>query len=161
MRNVEIERKWLMGGFPSLPHDEEIIQTQGYLSLEPSVVRIRKTDGADGASCRLTIKGKGTLSRTEVEVELAQDQYEALLPLVVGPTAQKRLRLYTLPGGLQLECSLVDEGEPGSFYYAEIEFTSESQARDFVAPGWFGREVTQEPGYTMAAYCRRKAEQQA
>lgn len=160
MANVEIERKWLMDAFPALPYMREVLQTQGYLAFEPSTVRIRreeKTGKEAGTICDwLTIKGKGGLARTEVEVPLNAAQYKALLPLLIAPTAQKRLRLYRLPGGHTLECSLVDEGQPGAFYYAEVEFACEEEATAFVPPAWFGREVTAEPGYSMAAYCRSK-----
>lgn len=159
MNNVEIERKWLMDAFPDAPHFNEVQTEQGYLTFEPSTVRIRhKIDKAEGDSYRLTIKGKGTLRRTEVEVPLDASQYEALLELLVAPPASKRLRLYRLPGGEVMECSLVDEGEPTAFYYAEVEFEREAAARAFVPPAYMGREVTDEPGFTMAAYCRRKLE---
>ena len=49
---------------------------------------------------------------------------------------------YALPGGLTLECSLVDEGEPTAFYYAEVEFASEAEAKAFTPPAWMGRMVT-------------------
>lgn len=158
MKNVEIERKWLMDGFPDIPHFKEVQTEQGYLSFEPSTVRIRHSFGEEAASWRLTIKGKGTLSRTEVELPLDEGQYADLVPMLVAPSARKRLRLYRLPGGEVMECSLVDEGEPGAFYYAEVEFESEAAARAFVPPAFMGREVTDEPGHTMAAYVRRKTE---
>lgn len=159
MKNVEIERKWLMDGFPDLPHFKEVQTTQGYISFDPSTVRIRHhCDATEGDSYRLTIKGRGTLTRTEVELPLDAPQYQALVELLVAPPATKRLRMYRLPGGEVLECSLVDEGTPTAFYYAEVEFDSETAARAFVPPSFLGREVTDEPGYTMAAYCRRKLE---
>lgn len=156
--NTEIERKWLLDGFPDLPVQMEAEVEQGYLSFVPATVRIRKRWQGGGVQCWLTIKGKGTLTRTEVELPLAESQYDALLPLVVAPTARKKYRTYRLPGGETLECSLVDEGEATSFYYAEVEFPSEAAARAFQPPAFLGREVTEEPGYTMAAYSRRKGE---
>ena len=151
-----------MDGFPVQPFDREVIQIQGYISFTPTVVRIRKTVEGEKKRFQLTIKGKGTLARTEVEVDLAEDQYQALED-VVPVMAQKRLRTFSLPGGHVLECSLVDEGEATAFYFAEVEFESEEQALDFVPPAFLGREVTEVAGYTMAAYCREKqnrAEQQ-
>lgn len=156
MENREIERKWLMDGFPPLEAEAELQMEQGYLSFSPAV-RIRKVQRDGKAAWWLTIKGKGTLTRTEVELQLDAGQYEALRGLLAAPTARKRLRRYTLPNGLVLECSHVDEGEPDAFYYAEVEFDSEEEAKRFEAPPWLGREVTEEPGYTMAAFCRRKA----
>ncbi|NLW79921.1 MAG: hypothetical protein GXY32_11025 [Ruminococcaceae bacterium] len=157
MALVEIERKWLMDGFPEQSYDKEYTTEQGYLAFGQAVVRIRRYVDEPAKDCILTIKGGGTLMRTEVETTLTPDQYEALLPLLAAPSARKKTRLYPLPGGLMLECSLVDEGEPTAFYYAEVEFASIEAAQAFVAPPWLGREVTEEPGHSMAAYCQRKA----
>lgn len=158
MKNTEIERKWLMDAFPELPHEGEVFIEQGYLCFEPVTLRIRKTVAAGQSSYALTVKGKGTLVRTEMELPMDEGQYGSLLPLLAAPAAKKRLRYYALPGGLRLECSLVDQGEPGAFYYAEVEFASEAEAVAFIPPAWLGREVTGEPGYSMAAYCRKKGE---
>ncbi len=158
MKQLEIERKWLMEGFPPLPAETESEMEQGYLSFEPSTVRIRKTVQAGQASFWLTIKGKGTLQRVEVETLLEQGQYEALLGLLVAPPARKRLRTYRLENGETLECSVVDEGEATAFYYAEVEFDTVEQAQKFTPPSFLGREVTEQPGFSMAAYCKSKAE---
>ena len=157
MENIEIERKWLMDGYPSLAAQGELWQEQGYLCFSPAV-RIRKTVREGCAFYTLTVKGGDGLVRTEVELPLEAGQYEALRGLLCTPTARKEMRLYRLPGGHLLECSSVDEGEPGAFFYAEVEFKSEAEANAFTPPPFFGREVTREPGYTMAAYCRRKAQ---
>ena len=158
MNQTEIERKWLMEGFPDLPCQEELLQVQGYLSFAPVTVRIRRTQRGAVENFCLTIKGRGGLARTEVELPMQKEQYEALMGLVQGATATKRMRLCSLPDGYVAECSLVDEGEPGSFSYAEVEFESEEEAMAFVPPACFGREVTEEPGHTMAAYCQRKSQ---
>lgn len=157
MSHQEIERKWLMDGFPELPHHSEEFQQQGYLSFGPATVRLRKTEYAGAAAQYwLTIKGGGGLQRTEVELPLDVGQFAALWPLLAGPGATKRLRRYRLPGGQELECSLVDEGEAGAFYYAEVEFASLAEAEAFAPPAWLGREVTGTPGYSMAEHCRQK-----
>lgn len=160
MKHTEIERKWLLDGFPNLPVANVQEMEQGYLSFEPSTVRIRKNTSNGVTGYKLTIKGKGTLTRTEVEFSIQEDQYNALLPLLVAPPARKKLHLYSLPDGNTMECSLVDEGEPTAFYYAEVEFASEEEANAFNPPAFLAREVTWEPGYTMAAYCRSKGQAQ-
>ena len=156
MQQVEIERKWLMEGYPDLPHIEEVIQWQAYLSLQPVTVRIRSVETSEKTDYWLTIKGKGGLVRTEVEMELDEGRFFALKDLVETPSAVKRLRTYALPDGHILECSLVDEGEATAFYYAEVEFANEEEAGSFISPVYLGREVTGQPGYTMAAYCLGK-----
>lgn len=157
MKNMEIERKWLIDAFPNLPTESEAEMEQAYLSFEPSTVRIRKVASGGKTSCFLTIKGGGTLQRTEVELPMQPAQYNALAPLAIVPPVHKKYKTYRLPGGYKLECNLVDESQPTAFYYAEVEFDSVEQARKFIPPAFLGREVTEEPGFTMAAYSRRKA----
>lgn len=156
MKNIEIERKWLVEGFPDLPMLGESEMEQGYLSHGVNTVRIRKTVQQGQTEYWLTIKGDGGLERVEVETPLREDQYRALSGLLVCPCATKRLRTYQLDGGLVLECSLVDEGKPGSFYYAEVEFDSLEAARAFRPMVFLRQEVTGKPGYSMAEYCLSK-----
>ena len=154
MDNLEIERKFLLDKFPdSLPLLESAEVWQGYISTAP-VVRIRKKVTADGESYRLCFKGEGGLVRTEVEMPLPAEKYEALLPLLGAAPVHKVFRVYALPSGERLECSLVD----GQYYYAEVEFPTEEAALAW-DPGewqpWLLREVTQEGQESMAAYWAR------
>lgn len=137
MECQEIERKWLMEGFPPLPIQAESEMEQGYLSFAPAV-RIRKAVRNGVAEWRLTIKGGGTLCRTEVELPLTAVEYAALQGLLAAPSATKCLRLYSLEGGATLECSCVDQGKAEEFYYAEVEFDSEEEAHAFQPPAFFG-----------------------
>ena len=54
-----------------------------------------------------------------------------------------------------LEVNQVDAGQPGEFFYAEVEFDSEDAARAW-QPGalaeYLADEVTGTPGQSMAAY---------
>ncbi len=159
MENIEIERKWWIDSFPKLVHESEEHMEQGYLSFAPAV-RIRKTEQEGKIEYWLTVKGGDGLCRTEVELPLQAAQYHALQKLLVAPMAKKRLRRYLLPGGEELECSAVDEGETTAFYYAEVEFPTKEEAERFVPPFFLGKELTHEPGQSMAAYCKRKASQE-
>lgn len=156
MAYVEIERKFLMDQFPPLVPEREAEIEQGYLCHEP-VIRIRRKTENGQTSARLCFKGKGTLIRSEVELDLDAEQYDQLRALLPEAPIRKRFRTYRLPDGHTLECSLVDDGEPTAFYYAEVEFCSEAEARQFVAPDFLGREVTEDPSYTMSAYAARKS----
>ncbi len=156
MNYVEIERKWLVDKFPDLPVDGACRMEQGYLAFEPNTVRIRKTVQNGSSEYILCIKGQGALLHAEIELPLTAEQYDALVLLLAAPAATKELRTYRLPGGSLLECSLVDEGNESSFFYAEVEFDTVQAADAFVPPAFLGREVTGEPGYSMAAYCRQK-----
>ena len=154
---MEIERKWLMKQKPQgLPVLEEATLYQGYLSTHPTV-RIRSKLCGEKSSWRLCIKGKGTLVREEIELELPQEKFEALSRLLTKPLIRKDYTVFALPQGLRLEYSEVDTGKPGAFAYAEVEFDSVDAAHTFDPPACLGREVTEEPGWTIADYWNRCA----
>ncbi len=156
MKNCEIERKFLIDAFPAhLPLLEEATVWQGYISSEP-VVRIRKKETPAGAGYRLCFKSKGTLVRTEVEMDLTAEKFEALTALLEVPLIRKDFRVYRLEDGSRLECSLVDKDAATAFYYAEVEFNTEEEARAFVPPAFLGEEKTEDPAFTMSHYWERK-----
>lgn len=45
---------------------------------------------------------------------------------------RKDYRIYQLPDGRKLECSLVDGGTENAFLYAEVEFPTVEEANAFV-----------------------------
>ena len=152
---MEIERKWRIGGFPQgLPELERARVEQSYLCTRPTV-RIRKKEQEGRQSFRLCIKGEGGLVREDVELDLPEESYLRLLALVQGDPIRKDYRVYALPGGHRLECSLVDAGSPREFYYAEVEFDSKEEAVAFRPPACLGEELTAQPGQSMSAYWER------
>ncbi len=42
-------------------------------------------------------------------------------------------------------------GDLDGLVLVEVEFESDDEMAAFVAPAWFGREVTEEAGYTNAS----------
>ncbi|MCH4239035.1 MAG: CYTH domain-containing protein [Oscillospiraceae bacterium] len=154
---MEIERKWLMTQKPqNLPVLEKAVLYQGYLSTHPTV-RIRSKECSGKSGWKLCIKGKGTLVREEIELDLTQKKFEALSHLLAKPMIRKDYTAFSLPDGLRLEYSEVDTGAPDAFAYAEVEFDSVEAAHAFVPPTFLGREVTEEPGWTMADFWERRA----
>ena len=139
---VEIERKWLIdGAVPAdvLALEPEMIE-QGYLVIgsDGSEVRLRRKS----ARPVLTVKSAGTLSRSETEIDLSEDQYLALWPATEGRRVVKRRR--RLDSGIEVD---IYEGELAGLSVAEVEFDSENDAAAFVAPDWFGAEVTEDQAY--------------
>ena len=62
-----------------------------------------------------------------------------------------------LPDGCQLEVNHVDAGQPGAFWYAEIEYPTVEAARAWAPStpalaGYLACEVTGQPGQSMGAY---------
>lgn len=153
---LEIERKFLMDGFPiGLELISEVEVEQGYISFEPEL-RIRKAlDKRTGKEeFWLTLKGEGDLTRREVETEISSDFYYDTADFLEVRMIQKEYRKYRL-GEWKLEVSLVDPGTDWEFFYAEIEFPTEQDAKDFVVPAYFGREITFNEDYKMKNYWKR------
>ena len=150
---TEIERKFLIDTFPDdlpLLHTQRVFQA--YLSLEPEV-RLRRAEQDGQVTARsLTIKSGSGLVRREVRIDLSREQFDALAELIPQPFISKDYRVYRLPGGLELECSLVDEGTDTAFLYAEIEFPSVEAAKAFPPLPLFKQEVTENPAYRMNRY---------
>lgn len=148
---MEIERKFWIDQFPDLPCKVHKRTEQGYLSITPFEVRIRKSEDCATGQCayRLTIKSQGDLARHEVETSLEAQQYEELKGLLERPMICKDYRAYALEDGHTLECSIVDGGV---FSYAEVEFPSEEAAASWQPLPFLGRETTYETGFKMHNY---------
>ena len=88
-------------------------------------------------------------------VSLSAEKYEAFLRIVGKDPIRKHKCDYILPGGLVLECSLVDEGIENEFMYAEVEFPSVEEAEAFEVPPYLGKEVTYDRYWKMNNYWKR------
>ena len=153
---MEIERKFLMNGFPDLPEIERAHVMQGYLSLKPEI-RIRsKQVNNQPESYQLCIKSEGDLVREEIELDLNENDFRKLAAMLPKSMICKDYRVYELDHGLRLECSHVDPGSKTEFYYAEVEFSSELEAKRFCPPDFLGEEVTWDSNYRMKAYYQKK-----
>lgn len=160
--HLEIERKWLVNGWPDkdLPLVREELMRQGYVSVEPTV-RIREEAQANGDTAYiLCFKSRGQLTRKEIEFPIGEDHFHELEDLIGLPLIPKVRRTYALPCGLRLEVNHVDEGAATEFWYAEIEFPDEQSARSYDPAaddlaGFLTRDVTETPGESMGAYWLR------
>lgn len=105
----------------------------------------------------LCFKSKGRLSRKEIEFPIEEARFRELEDLIGLPLIPKLRRTYQLPDGHQLEVNHVDEGAPTEFWYAEVEFGSEDEARAFdpISVGlgdYLTDDVTEQPGQSMGSY---------
>ena len=156
---MEIERRWLVTGWPELESAATLYMDQGYFAVRPAV-RIRR-EVRLGGPCRYIacFKGKGGLAREEVELPVTAEQYGALAAMLDAPMIEKEQRRYPLPGGLTLEVNQVDPMLDTGFFYAEVEFPDEESARARQPPAeladYLSRETTGQPGESMAAYWAR------
>ncbi len=146
---MEIERKWLLKSVPenldTCPH--HIIE-QGYLCTAP-VVRIRRQDD----TYILTYKGGGLMAREEYNLPLDKLSYEHLKTKIDGRLIAKTRYLIPLPDGLLIELDHFTSPHEG-LYLAEIEFPSVEAAESYVAPDWFGADVTYDLNYHNSVMSR-------
>ncbi len=138
---MEIERKFLI---KEMPDNLETYKCrhleQGYLCTGP-VVRIRK----DNKKYELTYKAKGMMIREEYNLPLTEQAYLHLKEKIDGRLIQKKR--YMIPyGKYTIELDIFG-GDLAPLVLAEVEFPSEEEANSFVAPDWFGDDVTFEPLY--------------
>ena len=95
---MEIERKFLLSGFPDLPELERAEVFQGYLGISPEV-RIRSKRVGEAETYRLCFKGEGSLVREEIELDLDKATFESLkklLPNAAGWTRAQTRNFITL-----------------------------------------------------------------
>ena len=160
---MEIERKFLIDGFPNLEPKSESVMCQGYISITPTV-RIRSKETQDGKkNYKLTFKSAGEMVRQETEISISKKIFDELSNLLKVPPIKKIKKTYALESGHTLECSFVDI-EDDSFYYAEVEFSSVEEAEKFVPPSFLGKEITFDNSYKMnnvyARYAEKKKNEQ-
>jgi adenylate cyclase len=147
MTGIEIERKFLVRTEMLPPLGPGVRMTQAYLGFEP-VVRVRLA----GERAWLTVKGKGLLSRREVETEIPPATARELLDLRSPGTALVvKTRHRVEAGGHVWEVDLF-EGEHAGLVLAEVELSSEDEA--IAPPPWVGEEVTRDPRYQNSNLAR-------
>jgi adenylate cyclase len=141
---MEIERKFLVPSTPDgLGERSSKRISQGYLAIADGGEEVRLRRIGDGL--RLTVKrGLGEV-RTEEEIELEPDQFEALWPLTEARRVEKTR--YLIPHGEQVIELDVYEGVLEGLVTAEVEFGSEEEGAAFEPPDWLGAEVTEDERY--------------
>lgn len=149
---IEIERRWLVASIPEpLPDGERIVQ--GYLMTTPAGVRVRERAGVFTLTIK-TMSGHtdAGLTRTEIERELSAQEFAALWDVAVELRIDKHRYLIEVPGGTA-ELDLF-RGDLDGRRLVEVEFADAAAAAAFVAPAWFGTEVTHDPRFTNASLAR-------
>lgn len=161
------EEKLLMSG-DGAPVQNQVVPQDGEArnaaDVENSAVQCLRKPLKD--EFILCFKSKGRLSRKEIELPIEEARFRELEDLIGLPLIPKLRRTYLLPDGHQLEVNHVDEGAPTEFWYAEVEFGSEDEARAFdpasVGLGeYLTDDVTEQPGQSMGAYWAATRLQQA
>ena len=143
---MEIERKFLVKYVPDniseYVHHEV---SQGYIYTSP-VIRIRRSDDR----FYLTVKSDGFLKREEFEIDITEEAFKDLSLKCEGNIISKTRYKIPLEDGLTAELD-VFHGAFEGLMYVEVEFPTEEAANSFIAPDYFGRDVTESEGYQNSA----------
>ena len=139
---MEIERKYLVKTLPAnLDQYESKKIAQGYLCTEP-VVRIRRSND----EYYMTYKGDGLMVREEYNLPLTKEAYDHLRPKIDGLLIAKTRYLIPLDEKLTAELDVFEEDLSG-LTIVEVEFDTIEEANTFIAPDWFGEDVTNSGKY--------------
>ena len=144
---MEIERKWKIS-IENLP-DAAALGTgvdiwQGYLAIaeDGTEVRLRQA----GETFYQTVKSGGDLARDEFETEIPQEVFDALWPATERARVEKVRYAIAYAEGVTIEVD-VYKGALKGLIVAEVEFSDIRASEQFVAPAWFGEEVTANKAY--------------
>ncbi len=138
---MEIERKFLVNSLPALGEYKGKLVKQGYISTDP-VIRIRKMDNL----YTLTVKSKGHLVRREFELDLTPEQFDDLWKKVNNVHVSKTRYFIPLDAKHVAELDIYYE-DLQELVTVEVEFQSTRDAEKFIAPDWFGTDVTHDSRY--------------
>ena len=147
---MEIERKFLVN-LRDIDLNEYKCHKimQGYICKDP-VIRVRLED----EEMYLTVKGKGLLTREELNLPLSTEAFDDLIKKTDGKYIRKTR--YLIPYDTHtIELDVFHEKLEG-LMIAEVEFDSVEDANAFVAPEWFIEDVTDDVQYQNVNLIERK-----
>lgn len=147
---METERKFLLNKLPENLYGYPVKDIeQGYLCTNP-VIRIRKSNDDYYMTYKSRLKGSKeeciALVCEEVELPLTKEAYYHLREKTDLRLITKKRYLIPLESELTAELDIF-EGELSGLIFAEVEFVSEEEAKNFVLPDWFDKEVTFDDRY--------------
>lgn len=148
---MEIERKFAVARLPAAEQlGPGVAMRQGYLAAEGDVeVRVRVADAAG----TITVKAGTGRARTEVEVPVSAEDADELFAHIAGRMVEKVRHRMALDDALVAEVD-VFTGALHGLLVVEVEFTDDESADTFVAPSWFGEELTGRPEWSNSALAR-------
>lgn len=159
---MEIERKFLVNEMPEISEKTEVqVIEQAYLCGKPTL-RIRKKNNVYILTYKskfgLNDLKKDTLARVsnEVELPLSKEAYEHLLEKHDDYIVRKKRYIIPLDEKHKAELD-VFEGHLKGLVMVEVEFESCEDADCFVAPGWFGIDVSGDSRFSNRMLSKRES----
>lgn len=138
---MEIERKFLVASLPNLSSFSKKTITQAYISTDP-VIRIRKM----GSDHYLTVKSQGHMMREEFEMPITEEQYDGLWQKIEDSPIEKVRYFIPLDEKHTAELDIYS-GHLEGLLTVEVEFHSLTEAELFIAPSWFGNDISHDNRY--------------
>ena len=145
---MEIEKKFTIKELPeNLDSYKKFEIEQGYLCSKP-VVRIRKKND----KYILTYKNRNGISQDvacaceEIEMELSEESFYHLKEKCDGNIIRKTRYVIPIEDNLKVELD-VFHGHLEGLRFAEVEFRTEEQAKNFKLLPWFLKDVTHDKRY--------------
>jgi predicted adenylyl cyclase CyaB len=142
-KKVERERRFLVKEIPQnidqYPKAEII---QGYLMITPErEIRLREEDGS---VYFFELKDGSGEERLEPGTLVSKKFFDEFWSHRILKKEVIKTRYY-IPSGRSIIALNVFHGEAEGYKNAEVEFKTKKESRAFVAPDWFGEEVTNDP----------------
>lgn len=113
---------------------------QGYYSDLPSPLRIRNESGHFTLVKKVPLSGKDHSRYDETTLPIKEEEFDRLWP--VCKKSLEKTRYYYPIGDLKAEVDIY-HGKLEGFSTVEVEFPDEKTREAFVAPEWFGTDITQ------------------
>ncbi|ONI41586.1 adenylate cyclase [Candidatus Epulonipiscium fishelsonii] len=138
---MEFQRKFLVNKVPELSNYSNEYITQGYISTDP-IIRIRQVDDQYFAS----MKSFGHLAREKFRMPINKEQFESLEKKVESNFIKKHRYFIPIGNGLTAKLDIYEE-DLNKLLTIEVNFASRAQAESFLAPDWFGADITHDSRY--------------
>lgn len=146
---MEIEKKFLVDRIPdNLEAFDKWEIEQAYLCAKPTI-RVRKKNDEYILTYKMKQKDAPENVRVneEVELPLTKEAYEILASKREGKIVKKVRYLIPLDTSHTIELDVFKDFLEG-LVVAEVEFASVDEAEGFVAPEWFGDDVSGDKSYS-------------
>lgn len=139
---LEIERTFLVKKIPANLSNFEFKKIkQGYISDLPYPLRIRQIEDQYEMTKKIMV-GNDIKVQNEINLPLTQAEFELFWPLTIRSIEKTR---YYIPLNNDLTAELdIFEGKLSGYIVVEVEFKSEGEMNAFVAPEWFGEDISLE-----------------
>lgn len=158
---MEIERKYIVKDMPDLSTAADVWDIeQAYLCGKPTV-RIRKkndeyilTYKSQKGLTDVCIDAKARVNE-EIEMPLSKEAYEHLLEKCDDHIVKKKRYIIPLDKKHKAELDVYEEQLSG-LLTVEVEFESVDDAKSFVAPDWFGLDVSADSRFSNRMLSKRE-----